>query len=214
MADSRGKYWMFSFHHSNSEVFLEARFPEIPKDVLICLPGQPESPLLRLKAWRWFWWNGRYDVVDCATDLVLGTLRRTGGIEGPDRRAIGRVRNAVPVRKSLFHLITIGLLDSLLSGGNDSSARPVDEFRIDAHGTQIGSLRRVTLPFLQPADDPQSDLALKRRGWINRFRAWLRRRVNSGGWRLDWQTTGHADIDPRVRLSAALFCIQIEERYR
>jgi hypothetical protein len=211
---SRGKYWTFSFHHSNGEVFLEARFPEIPKEVVVCLPGQPEAPLLRLKAWRWFWWNGRYDVVDCSTASVLGTLRRTGGIEGPDRRAIGRVRNDMPVRKSVFHLITIGLLDSLLSGGNDSSTLPVDEFRVDANGMQIGSLRRVTLPFLQPADAPQSNVASKRGGRLNRIRSWLRRRVNSGGWRLDWQTAGHGAIDPRVRLAAALFCIQIEERYR
>jgi hypothetical protein len=120
----------------------------------------------------------------------------------------------MPVRKSLLHLITIGLLESLFSGGNDSSTLPVDEFRVDASGKQIGSLRRVTLPFLQPPEAPQSDVASKRGGWLNRFRAWLRRRVNAGGWRLDWQTAGPAAIDPRVRLAAALFCIQIEERYR
>ena len=213
-AGSRGKYWTFSFHHSNGEVFLEARFPEIPREIILFQPGRSESPLLRLKAWRWFWWNGRYDVVDCSTGSVLGTLRRTGGIEGPDGRAIGRVRNAVPFRKSLLHLITIGLLESLFSGGNNSSSLPVDEFRVDANGTQIGSLRRVTLPFSRPANAPGSDAASKRSGWWNRFRSRLARRFDSRGWLLDWQTAGAATMDPRVRLSAALFCIQIEERYQ
>jgi hypothetical protein len=211
---SRGKQWTFSFHHSNGEVFLEARFPEIPQEVIIYLPGHPESPLVRLQAWRWFWWNGRYDVVDCVTGSVLGTLRRTGGIEGPDGRVIGRVKNAMPVRKSLLHLFTISLLESLLSGGSDASSLPVDEFKIEANGINVGSLRRVTLPFLQAADPAQPAAASTCGGWLNRIRSRLRKHSRPSGWLLDYSASDPGTIDPRVRLTAALFCIQIEERYQ
>jgi hypothetical protein len=57
------RYWTFSFHDSEGGVLLEARFPEIPKEAILFEPGRPESPLVRLKAWRWFWWNRRYDVL-------------------------------------------------------------------------------------------------------------------------------------------------------
>jgi hypothetical protein len=213
-AGTPGACWRFSFHEASGTVLLEALFPEIPKEARIFEPGHPESPLVRLKAWRWFWWNGRYDVVDPETGLVLATLRRTGGIEGPDRRSLGRVRNAMPLRKSLTQWFFIGILDAILSGGGDSSTIAVDEFRVEVRGTKVGALRRVRLPFLSQQEPPETANRTWLRLWLGRIRSGVRRHFNSGGWQLDFTDDASGILDPRVRLAAAMFRIQIEERYR
>ena len=113
--DIKNRYWKFTFHDSIGLPLLEAHFPEIPQEAFLFEPGRSENPLLRLKAWRWFWCNGRYDVFDVGDGTLLATLRRTGGIEGPDRRRIGWVGNAMPLKKSMFQLFWLGFLNLLFS---------------------------------------------------------------------------------------------------
>ncbi len=212
---SRGRqkpYWAFTFHDALGTPLLEAHIPEIPKEVVLFVPGDPDCPLLRLKAWRWFWWNGCYDVLD-AGGTVLATLRRTGGIEGPDRCRIGRVRNATPLKKSMLHLFTLGFLDLLFSQGEDSFALLVNHFRVEAGVMEIGSLRRERLPFsIKPGAEEVRDASGPRR-WIGWIRSVLRNRWDSRGWLIDFSADGACVLDPRVRVAAALFRIQIEERY-
>lgn len=212
-ADARGRRWAFFFHDAVGNLLLEADFPEIPKEATLFEPGRPASPLLSLKAWRWFWWNGRYDVVDGAAGDVLGTLRRTGGIEGPDRRQIGRVIHPMPLRKSFVHLFCVGVLNVIFSGADDSSALPADEFRVQAKGLKVGTLRRVKLPFPLPGETAE---AVPRSWWkrgLYRFRSAVRKGFGSGGWELDFTADEAGLLDPRLRLASALLRIQIEERY-
>jgi len=210
---SHGRVWSYSFHLPSGDVFLEARFPEIPKEATVFLPSQPATPLLRLKAWRWFWWNGRYDVLDTATGTRLATLRRTGGVEGASGRRIGSVRNAMPVRKSLFRSLISGVLDSILSGGEDASSVPIDEFRVDAGNMRIGTLRRMPLPFTPAETGPTARKPAQGRGWLRWLRSRLTKTFPPRGWLLDYSDDREGRMDPRVRLAAALFRIQIEERY-
>ena len=210
---ARGTYWAFSFHDSNGALLLEAHFPEMPKQAILFEPGRPESPLVSLKAWRWFWWNGRYDVVDSRTGTVLATLRRTGGIEGMDRRKVGRVCHSTPLRKSLVQSLFVGLLSLVFSQGNEASTLPVDEFRVETNGLAIGTLRRVRLPFSPQAEAVETTNVTRLQRWFRRFRSAIRNRLDSGGWQLDFSADETGIMDPRVRLAAALFRIQIEERY-
>lgn len=207
-----GTAWAFSFHDANGGLLLEALFPELPKEAIVFEPGKPESPLLRLKAWRWFWWNGRYDVVDARTHAVLATLRRTGGIEGPDRRVIGRVGNATPLRRSAFQLFMTAVL-SVMFATNDSSPLPVEEFRVEADRVTIGRLRRARLPFSTKPETMETADGGPLKTWLGRFRSAARNRLDAGGWLLDFSVDEGGAMDPRVRLAAALLRIQIEERY-
>ncbi len=207
------RYWAFSFHDSIGTLLLEAHFPEIPKEVILFEPGKPDFPLLRLRAWRWFWWNGRYDVIDAGSETVLATLRRTGGIEGPDRRTMGRVGNAMPLRESLLQLLFLGFFKFFFSQGEDSSALPVDQFLVKVGRVEIGRLRRVRLPFSTKLRAGEGRDAGWLRKWITWFRSAIRKGLNSGGWLVDFSADEAGLMDRRVRLAAALLQIQIEERY-
>jgi hypothetical protein len=210
---SDGRCWSYSFHGTDGTVLLEASFPEIPGEAIFYRPGDEASLLIRLKAWRWFWWNGRYDVVEPETGRVLATLRRTGGIESPDRRRIGRVRNPITGTQFFVRGVVIGLLDSILTQGESSGTIPADEFRVEAGHQEIGILRRTTLPFLQTKEPTNTAASSWWKRLFGRLRKKLARRFNSSGWKLDFTMDHSRMLDPRIRLAAALFRIHIERRY-
>lgn len=211
-SDHSGRCWLYSFYNAEGRVVLEARFPEIPGEVTFFESGKPNTPLLRLTAWRFFWWNGRYDVVDAGTGNVLGTLRRTGGIEAPDRRRLGQVRDAQPLRKQAFQSIVVGVADAILSEGSDSGCS-TDAFQIEADKREIGTLRRTKLPFLQVTEPRNKHSGTGLFRWLSKLRFVIRKSIVPGGWRLDFPSDTADIIDPRVRLAAALLRIQIEDRY-
>jgi len=212
--DSRGRYWAYSFYDAAGNPVLEARFPEIPKEVRLFAPGRPDTTLLRLKAWRWFWWNGRYDVLEAGTGNVLATLRRMGGIEGPDRRRIGRVKDPTPAKRYFLQLFFIGALNMLFGQSDDPSTLSVDEYRLEAGGREIGLLRRAKLPFLRQSNPDALQSKTGWRRWLGRLRLSIRKRFEGGGWLLDFSADTNRLLDSRVRIAAALFRIQIESRYR
>jgi hypothetical protein len=165
--------------------------------------------LLKLQAWRWFWWNG-CDVVDSRTNTVLATLRRTGGIEGPDRRPVGRVCNSTPAkipRSTVSHRI-LGVSFPRKRFATAGGRVP--------HGSRWSQDWNIAPG--APAFSPKTETIESTAGpplnqWFRRFRSALRNRSDSGGWLLDFSPEGTGIIDPRVRLAAALLRIQIEERY-
>ena len=94
-----------------------------------------------------------------------------------------------------------------------SSTLSVDEFLVEADGLKFGTLRRVRLPFSPQAEAIETTQGSWLQRWLRRFRSAMRRRLDSGGWQLDFSDDATGVVDPRVRLAAALFRIQIEERY-
>jgi hypothetical protein len=205
--------WAFSFHDRNGCAIMEAQFPEIPGEAILFLPGRPESPLIRLKARPWFWWSGRYDVVDAGSGMILATLRRNGGIEGSDRRAKGRVINATARYKSLLEMIFLGTASLLFPQSTDTASLTTEQFRLEAGGHTVGSVRRVRLPF---SPEPEADAVAGRKGWrrwLFRVRAAARAHLGGSGWQLDFSGSESGVLDERVLWAAALLHIQIAERY-
>ena len=175
--------------------------------------GQADQPLLRLKARRFFWLNGRYDVQELPSGKVLATLRRMGAIERPDRTLLGRVVDPTPPKKHFLQALFIGVMDLIFGGGDSGGNLSVDQYRIEINRIEVATVRRTKLPFPSAAAEEPAHQAGPRH-WLQRWRKSILKRLEAGGWVLDFTPNRGTGVDWRILLAAALLRIHIEDRYR
>ncbi|HKS35696.1 MAG TPA: hypothetical protein VJW76_00800 [Verrucomicrobiae bacterium] len=213
--DGRLSWQAYRIFTPDGQIALAANMFGIPKDSFIFLPHDFQSPVLKLKSWRFFPFNGKYDVLDCATGQVLGAVKRNGAIFNPQGDPLGRMVDPTPVRSKFGLGLVEAVFNAMLGQGDSTSSGPgANRFELQAGSRTVGTFRRMTLPFAggPESERPESGPFLKR---IIPAKFWkrLHAAASNSGWELSFSADADLAIDPRLRLAAALFRIELERRF-
>jgi len=215
--DGRGSWQAYRFCTAAGETVLAAHVFGIPKDSFIFLPHDLQRPVLRLKSWRFFPFNGKYDVIDCASGDVLGTVKRNGAIFNPHGDKLGRMIDPTPARKKFVLGFVEAVFNAIIGQGDSAgSGSGSDGFELQVGSRTVGTFRRMTLPFSVSPESKAPESSAKqflKRIVPARFWRRLHALASASGWELNFSKEADDSMDPRLRLAAALFRIELERRF-
>lgn len=203
---------VYTFYSEAGAARLVAEVRGIPKDVLFRKPERTGLPLLVLKAWRYFDVSGKYDVLEYEGGPRLGVLQRAGKFYDQAENLAGQIDDPAPLGARAKEGLVEAVADAFLSGGDGSAHyRSPDVLQLQI-GREVGGVfRRGRLPFTVPGCDKSFAPAK----FLQRFlpagaQAALEKYVEPQGWRLDFSMAAAAKVEPRLRVAAALFRIELE----
>jgi hypothetical protein len=216
-AAGRKRWHKYGFYTPDGRSVLAADVHGIPKDIVIADPAKEHQPLLLLKAKPFFVFNGKYNVLEFSSRRRLGAVKRNGAIFDGHGERVGTVAEGRRLRTRLGQGLLVGVLDAVLADGNSNTAVPrADSFDLIIGSQRAGMFRSTKLPFMIEEDTDAPSHAIKqilRR--IIPARLWpaLHAPARPSAWQLEFFPGTAPDLDPRLRLAAALFRIDIERRY-
>jgi len=215
--DGRGSWQAYRIFAPDGQVVLAAKMSGIPKESFIFLPHDLLSPVLKLKSWRFFPFNGKYDVIDGATGQVLGAVKRNGAIFNPQGEQLGRMIDPTPARRKFALGLVEAVFNAIIGQGDNASSGPgTDRFELQTGSRTVGTFRRMTLPFSVGPESERPESTTRqflKRLIPAKFRKRLHAAASNSGWELSFSAEADPAIDPRLRLGAVLFRIELERRF-
>ena len=203
---------LYTFYTELGVARLAAEVRGFPNDIWFRRPERTGLPLLVLKAWRFFPVNGKYDVLEYDGGPRVGIVHRAGNIYDNAEKVLGRISNPAPMRERVKEGLVEAVADAVLSGGDGQGHRRMPDTLQLLVGREVGGLfQRVRLPFTLPG----SNKGFSPGKFLQRFlpagvQPALEAFVEPRGWRLDFSMPAAARVEPRLRVAAALFQIEIE----
>jgi hypothetical protein len=176
------------------------------RDIPIHLPPTLDVPTLMLRRRRSFPLTGKVDVLDLPAHKRIAVLSRSGRYR--DQHGGGAFRDARSFGDRAKEGIFLAAIEALLGGdGTASTGSGPSGFVHVVAGKPAGTLGRAPLPFLTGSQANSSESR-------NLLRKVMPRRLGDRlfnpaprGWKLE-NTLPDAQ-DPRVRLAAALFAVEL-----
>lgn len=203
---------VYTFYSETGAARLVAEVRGIPKDIWFRKPQRTGLPLLVLKAWRYFAVSGKYDVLEYEGGPRLGVLQRAGKFYDRAENLAGQIDDPAPLGARAREGLVEAVADAFMSGGDGSAHyRSPDVLQLQV-GREVGGVfRRGRLPFTLPGRGKSFAPAK----FLQRFlpagaHSALEAFVEPRGWRLDFSMAAAGKIEPRLRVAAALFRIELE----
>jgi len=203
---------VYTFYTEAGTARLVAEVTGIPKDIWFRRPQRTGMPVLVLKAGRYFSVSGKYDVLEYDGGPRLGVLQRAGKIFDAAENLAGQIDDPTPMGARVKEGLAEVVADAFLHGGDGTSHYRSPEVLQLLVGREVGGvLRRGRLPFTLPGRDKGfSPAKFLQRFLPARAQSALDAFVEPHGWHLDFSMKGAARLDPRLRVAAALFRIELE----
>jgi hypothetical protein len=145
----------------------------------------------------------------------LGVLQRAGKFYDQAENLVGQIDDPTPMGARAREGLVEAVADAFMSGGDGSThyrSPDVLQLHVGQVGRELGGVfRRVRLPFTLPGRSKNFAPAK----FLQRFlpagaQTALENIVEPHGWRLDFSTAAAAKIEPRLRVAAAVFRIELE----
>ncbi len=203
---------VYTFYTESGVSRLVAEVRGVPENILFRRPQRTGLPLLVLKAWRYFPVNGKYDVLEYEGGPRLGILHRAGHIYDDAEKVLGRIMDPEPLREGVKEGLVEAVAEAVLSGGQTQGHGHAPEKLELLIGREVGGIfQRERLPFALPGRDEGFSTARFIKHFLPaKAEAAVEKFVEPQGWRLDFSMTAAGKIEPRVRVAAALFRIELE----
>jgi hypothetical protein len=206
---------VYTFYSEAGAARLVAEVRAIPKDIWFRKPERTGLPVLVLKAGRYFSVSGKYDVLEYEGGPRLGVLQRAGKFFDGADNLVGQIDDPTPMGARAKEGLVEAVADAFMSGGDGSThyrGPDVLELHVGQLGRELGgAFRRCRLPFTLPGRG--KNFAPTK--FLQRFlpagaQAALENIVEPHGWRLDFSMAATGKVEPRLRVAATLFRIELE----
>jgi len=203
---------VYTFYTEAGVARLVAEVRGIPKDIWFRKPERTGLPILVLKAGRYFAVSGKYDVLEYDGGPRLGVLQRAGKFFDQAENLAGQIDDPTPMGARAKEGLVEAVADAFLSGGDGGTHyRSPDVLELHVGKEVAGVFRRSRLPFALPGRGKGFAPAK----FLQRFlpagaQAALENIAEPRGWRLDFSMSAAAKVEPRLRVAAALFRIELE----
>jgi hypothetical protein len=203
---------VYTFYSEAGAARLVAEVRGLPNDIWFRKPERAGLPLLVLKAWRYFAVSGKYDVLEYEGGPRLGVLQRAGKFYDQAENLAGQIDDPAPLGARAKEGLVEAVADAFLSGGDGATHyRSPELLQLHVGRAVGGEFRRGRLPFTLPGR-AKSFAPAK---FLQRFlpagaQTALENIVEPHGWRMDFSMPAAAKVEPRLRVAAALFRIELE----
>jgi len=203
---------VYTFYTGSGVARMVAEVRGIPKDIWFRKSDRTGLPILVLKAGRYFSVSGKYDVLEYDGGPRLGVLQRAGKIFDGAENLVGQIDDPRPMGARAKEGLVEAVADAFLHGGDGTSHyRSPDMLQLIVGREVAGAFRRERLPFtLQGRDKSFAPAKFLQRFLPAGAQAALENIVEPHGWRLDFSMAAAGKVEPRLRLAAALFRIELE----
>jgi hypothetical protein len=184
----------------------------IPKDIWFRKPNRTGLPILALKAGRYFAVSGKYDVLEYDGGPRIGVLHRAGKIFDNAENPLGQIDDPTPPGTRPKEGLVEAVAEAFIQGGDGAEHYRSPEVLQLVVGREVaGIFRRERPPFALP----DRERGFSPAKYLQRFlpagaQSALENFIEPRGWKLDFSMQGARKLDPRMRVAAALFRIELE----
>jgi hypothetical protein len=203
---------VYTFYTKAGRPQLDAEVKGIPEDISFRRPGRTGMPLLVLKAWQYFSVNGKYDVLEYDGGPRVGIVHRAGNLYDDQEKVLGHISDPAPAGEPVKGGMIRAVAKAVLSGDDESGYSRQPEMLQLLVGRDVAAVfHEEKLPFAVPGDKEEFSPAKLLQGFLPpKAQAAMEDFTEPRAWRLDFSTEAAVRLDPRLRVAAALFHIELK----
>lgn len=205
---------VYTFYTKAGAPRLVAELKGIPEDILFRRADRTGMPLLVLQASQYFSVNGKYEVCEYEDGPSLGVVHRAGNLYDGQEKVLGHISQAAmaeeQVKKSMFKAVA----EAVISDNDEPGYSRQPEVLQLLVGREVAAVfYEERLPFAVPGQEEGfSPAKLLQRFLPEKAQAVVDDFTEPRGWCLDFSTDSAVRIDPRLRVAAALFHIELKRK--